>query len=94
MPYADHCWSGLGYASPEEAMKTDRDKILYAAALYTGSGIEEPDYLATIDVDPESPTYSQIIHRTPMPNVGDELHTSAGMSVAPAKAIRASRAGF
>ena len=33
-----------------------------------------PDYLATIDLDPASQTYSQVIHRLAMPNVGDELH--------------------
>lgn len=55
-------------------MKAEREKILYVNALYTGTGIEEPDYLATVDVDPASPTYSQVISRTPMPNVGDELH--------------------
>jgi selenium-binding protein 1 len=65
---------GPGYASPEEATRAEREKLLYAAALYVGTGIEEPDYLATIDVDPSSPTYSQVIHRTPMPKVGDELH--------------------
>jgi methanethiol oxidase len=65
---------GPGYASPEEAMKAEPEKVLYAIALYVGTGIEEPDYLATVDVDPASPTYSQVIHRTPMPNVGDELH--------------------
>jgi len=27
-----------------------------------------------VDVDPNSPTYSKVIHRLPMPNVGDELH--------------------
>jgi selenium-binding protein 1 len=27
-----------------------------------------------VDVDPDSPTYSEVIHRTPMPNLGDELH--------------------
>ncbi|HEY9768268.1 MAG TPA: hypothetical protein V6C71_07130 [Coleofasciculaceae cyanobacterium] len=27
---------------------------------FTGTGIEQPDYLATIDVAPDSPTYSQI----------------------------------
>jgi selenium-binding protein 1 len=27
-----------------------------------------------VDVNPESDTYSEIVHRTPMPNVGDELH--------------------
>jgi selenium-binding protein 1 len=65
---------GPGYASPEEAIKADPEKVLYSIALYGGTGIEQPDYLATIDVDPTSPTYSQVIHRLPMPNVGDELH--------------------
>jgi selenium-binding protein 1 len=55
-------------------MKAEIEKLLYTIALYTGTGIEAPDYLATVDVDPESPTYSQIIHRLPMPYIGDELH--------------------
>jgi len=74
MHHGDHSNCGPGYASPEEAMKAEPEKILYAIALYVGTGVEEPDYLATIDVDPNSPTYSQVIHRTPMPYVGDELH--------------------
>src|SRR5881398_740190 len=68
----EHC--GPGYASPQEAMKAQPEKVLYAIALYNGTGIEEPDYLATVDVDPNSPTYSQVISRTVMPYVGDELH--------------------
>lgn len=69
-----HACCGPGYASPAEAMQAEREKLLYTIALYTESGIEAPDYLATVDVDPDSPTYSQVIHRTPMPQVGDELH--------------------
>jgi len=65
---------GPGYASPSEAIKADPEKLLYTVALYTGTGVEAPDYLATIDVDPDSPTYSQVIHRLEMPNIGDELH--------------------
>ncbi|QBD78464.1 selenium-binding protein [Ktedonosporobacter rubrisoli] len=68
----EHC--GPGYASPQEAMKADPEKILYTVALHVGTGVNEPDYLATIDVDPASPTYSQVINRAAMPNVGDELH--------------------
>ena len=68
-----HC-CGPGYASPEEAMHAEPEKVLYTIALYTGTGVEEPDYLATVDVDPQSPTYSQVIHRLPMPYIGDELH--------------------
>jgi selenium-binding protein 1 len=69
-----HACCGPGYASPQAAMQAEHEKILYAIALYTGTGIHAPDYLATIDVDPNSPTYSQVIARLPMPYTGDELH--------------------
>lgn len=62
------------YASPAEAMKAPRETIAYVPAIYTGTGTDKPDYLATIDIDPKSPTYSTVIARLPMPNVGDELH--------------------
>lgn len=74
---ADHCAApavGPGYASPAEAMLAEPEKLLYTVALYVGTGVDKPDYLATIDADPESKTYGQVIHRLPMPNVGDELH--------------------
>ncbi|MCH9053773.1 MAG: selenium-binding family protein [Proteobacteria bacterium] len=66
--------TGPGYASPEAAMKAEREKLLYTVALYVGTEVEQPDYLATVDVDPDSPTYSEVVHRTVMPNTGDELH--------------------
>jgi selenium-binding protein 1 len=69
-----HVCCGPGYASPEEAMRAEPEKVLYTTALYTGTGVQEPDYLATVDVDPQSPTYSQVVARTPMPTAGDELH--------------------
>lgn len=62
------------YASPSEAGKSPREKLMYVAGLYVGSDDRQPDYLATVDVAPASPTYSQVVHRLPMPNVGDELH--------------------
>jgi methanethiol oxidase len=65
---------GPGFASPAAAMKAAREKLLYTVALYIGTGIQKPDYLATIDADPESPTYSQVISRLEMPGIGDELH--------------------
>jgi len=70
----NHACCGPGYASPAAAMQAEQEHLLYTIALYTGTEIEEPDYLATIDVDPKSPTYSQVIHRLPMPYIGDELH--------------------
>src|SRR5690606_12235949 len=71
-----HAHCGPGYATPRAAMNDPREKVLYTVALRVGTGVDQPDYLATVDVDPTSPTYSQVIHRTYMPNVGDELHHS------------------
>lgn len=65
---------GPGYATPKDMMEAESEKVGYTVALYVGTGVQEPDYLATIDLDPESPTYSQVVHRLPMPNIGDELH--------------------
>ncbi|MGH7134904.1 MAG: selenium-binding family protein [Pirellulales bacterium] len=62
------------YASPDDARKSPRETLLYVTALYVGSDDKRPDYLGTVDVDPASPTYSQVVHRLAMPNVGDELH--------------------
>ena len=65
---------GPGYASPLDAMQAPREKILYTIAIYVGTGIQAPDYLATIDADPTSKTFSQVISRCEMPGIGDELH--------------------
>lgn len=62
------------YASPADAMKGPAETIAYVPCIRTGTGVNLPDYLATIDVDPESATYGTVLHRLPMPNVGDELH--------------------
>lgn len=65
---------GPGYKSPKVAINAPREKILYVACVHTDDN--KPDVLATIDVDPESSTYTQIIHKLRMPYVGDELHHS------------------
>src|SRR6185312_2587480 len=62
------------YHSPDDARQQPPEDYVYVACLYEGTGIEEPDFIAVVDVNPDSDTYSQIVHRTPMPNVGDELH--------------------
>lgn len=66
--------AGPGYASPEEALRAPRERILYTTAVCVGVPQERPDYLATVDVDPESPTYGSVLHRAAMPQPGDELH--------------------
>jgi selenium-binding protein 1 len=65
---------GRTYASPADAMKSPREELAYVVCVYAGTKVNQPDYLATIDLDPASPTYSQVIHRLSMPHVGDELH--------------------
>ncbi|XP_068444571.1 methanethiol oxidase-like, partial [Clinocottus analis] len=67
---------GPGYRSPLDAMKGRREQIVYLPCIYRNTDIMKPDYLATVDVDPESSTFSQVIHRLPMPNLRDELHHS------------------
>ncbi len=71
-PHGECC--GPGYASPREAMQAPREKVLYTVGLYVGTGVDAPDFLATVDADPASSTYGRVIHRLPMPYVGDELH--------------------
>ena len=70
----NHEHSGPGYASPLVAREQPPEQFVYVAALYEGTGIDRPDFIAVVDVDPSSRTYGQIVHRTEMPNVGDELH--------------------
>src|SRR4051812_30525346 len=62
------------FGSVVEARKSPAEKLAYVVATYAGTDVRKPDYLATIDVDPQSKTYSQVIHRLKMPHVGDELH--------------------
>lgn len=51
---------GPGYPSPLEAMKGPREELVYLPCIYRNTGIEAPDYLATVDVNPKSPQYSQV----------------------------------
>jgi selenium-binding protein 1 len=57
------------YASPEEARKAPAEEFLYLACLHEGTGVERPDFLAVVDAES-----GRIVHETPMPEVGDELH--------------------
>ena len=60
--------------TPQEAFRSgDRETLLYVPAVIADHS--RPDYLATIDADPASPTYAQVIHRLPL-GAGDELHHS------------------
>ncbi|XP_031463983.1 uncharacterized protein LOC116238441 isoform X1 [Phasianus colchicus] len=53
-----------------------REEVAYVTCTYRETGIDQPDFLATIDLNPRSPYYCQVIHRLPVPNLKDELHCS------------------
>jgi selenium-binding protein 1 len=57
------------HTSPAEAQHARAEEFLYLACLHEGTGIREPDFIAVVDAED-----GRIIHETPMPNVGDELH--------------------
>ena len=65
---------GLTYPSPLVAMAAEPEKLAFVPAICVGTSPKRPDYLAIVDTDPQSQTYSSVIHRLAMPNVGDELH--------------------
>jgi selenium-binding protein 1 len=70
---ADGPACGPTYATPQDAMQSAAETIAYVPAIQI-AGRNKPDYLATVDVDPKSSSYGQVIHRLYMPYVGDELH--------------------
>src|SRR3954454_20439468 len=57
------------YASPQEATQAPPEELLYVACLHRGTGVKRPDFIAVVDAEG-----GRIVHETPMPNVGDELH--------------------
>jgi methanethiol oxidase len=57
------------HSSPREAISALAEEFLYVACLHEGTGVRAPDFIAVVDADE-----GRILHETPMPNVGDELH--------------------
>ena len=58
------CCHGPGYPSPLEAMRSGpREKLIYVTCVRRNVTPGKPDYLATVDVDPKSATYSQVGNR-------------------------------
>jgi selenium-binding protein 1 len=57
------------FGSPTEAAQAPPEEFLYLACLHEGTGVDAPDFLAVVDAET-----GRIVHETPMPNVGDELH--------------------
>jgi methanethiol oxidase len=60
------------YPSARDAMKAPPEKYGYVGLLNTGG--DKPDGIAVVDLDPQSPTYSQVLSTLDFPHIGDEIH--------------------
>ena len=69
MAPAEHGRPASFHASPQEALGAPPEELLYVACLHEGTGVNAPDFLAVVDAEE-----GRVVHETPMPNVGDELH--------------------
>ena len=66
---------GPGYSTPQAAIEESTpEKLAYVMGLYVGTDVDAPDFLAVVDVDPDSDDYGEVVDRVEMPNRGDELH--------------------
>ncbi|MCG8349657.1 MAG: selenium-binding family protein [Chloroflexales bacterium] len=61
------------YPSPKMAMQAPPESFGYVVTLNTGRN-ERPDALCVVDLNPQSPTYNQVVNTLELPYVGDELH--------------------
>ncbi len=60
------------FPSPREAMQAPPEQLAYVAGLYPRG--DRPDFIAVVDVNPQSAQYGQIVGRVDLPQPGDELH--------------------
>ncbi len=60
--FAEDCCHGPGYRSPLDAFRNaPREELIYMPCICVNTVSKHlPDYVATVDVNPESPTYSQV----------------------------------
>ena len=42
------------YSSPQEALQAPPEELVYVACLHVGTGVDKPDFLAVVDVNPDS----------------------------------------
>ena len=60
------------HATAQLAMQAPAETLAFTLMLSPDGS--QPDGLAVVDVDPNSKTYSRIVHQVIMPNTGDEFH--------------------
>src|SRR6266478_3188417 len=62
------------YPSARMAMQAPRENLGYVVTFNPTPQNGRHDALCVLDLDPKSRTYSQVVSRTEVPGVGDELH--------------------
>lgn len=62
------------YENVQQAMQSPPERFAFVPTILTGTDSPHADYMATVDVDRNSPTYGQVVGRFAMPDAGDELH--------------------
>jgi selenium binding protein SBP56 len=55
--HAAHQAAGRIYSSPAEAMASPREELAFVVGPYAGTKVQQPDFLASVDLDPASRTY-------------------------------------
>ncbi|MDH6115125.1 selenium-binding protein 1 [Kitasatospora sp. MAP12-15] len=60
------------YRTPADAIAAPPEKLAYVVGFDRSA--QRPDALITLDTDPASPSYGQVLNVTEMPTPGDELH--------------------
>ena len=67
----------IGYRTPADAQKGPREKILYVTCLPAGGNPSRSlEFVATVDVDPQSSNYCQVIRRAFSLQPDQEFHHS------------------
>ena len=57
------------YPSPSLAAEAPPERLAYVATFWRGEGEPQPDALAVVDVDVDSPRYGQVVGWCPMPKL-------------------------
>ena len=70
----EHATCHPTYGTVQDAMRSAPERHAFVPTILTGTKSRHPDYLSTVDLDPNSKTYGQIVSRFSMPTAGDELH--------------------
>ncbi|CAD5230664.1 unnamed protein product [Bursaphelenchus okinawaensis] len=65
----------IRFTTPAEARRSPKERYLFVTCINTNDS-RKPDALMTVDVNPDSRSFGEIVCKLPMPNTGDELHHS------------------